>query len=62
MLKLMYTALIRASQTWRHVVISNFELKQIDELTCERDQEFKQRTASTVQSASRSGFSSIEKT
>jgi hypothetical protein len=31
-LKLMYAALIRASQTWRRVVISEFELKQIQEL------------------------------
>src|SRR5213592_4367385 len=43
-LKLMYAALIRASQTWRRVVISDFELKQIDELRDELDQEFKERT------------------
>ena len=30
-LKLIYAALIRASQTWRRIVISEFELKQIDE-------------------------------
>ena len=29
-LKLMYAALIRASETWRRVVISEFELKQLD--------------------------------
>jgi putative transposase len=52
-LKLMYAALIRASQTWRRIVISEFELKQIDELRSELDREFKERTASTVQSASR---------
>ena len=43
-LKLMYAALIRASQTWRRVVISEFELKQIDELRDELDKEFKERT------------------
>ena len=52
-LKLMYAALIRASQTWRRVVISEFELKQIDELRDELDQEFKERTTvSKVQRAS----------
>ena len=48
-LKLIYAALIRASQTWRRIVISEFELKQIDELRSELDREFKERTASTVQ-------------
>ena len=52
-LKLMYAALIRASQTWRRVVISEFELKQIDELRDELDKEFKERTTvSKVQRAS----------
>jgi len=46
-LKLIYAALIRASQTWRRIVISEFELKQIDELRSELDREFKERTAST---------------
>ena len=31
-LKLMYAALIRASETWRRVVISEFELKQLEQL------------------------------
>lgn len=35
-LKLMYAALIRASQKWRRVVVSEFELKQIDEFTSGR--------------------------
>lgn len=61
-LKLMYAALIRASQSWRQVVISEFELKQIDGIGRELDQEFKQRTASTVQSASRPRIYSREKT
>jgi hypothetical protein len=49
----MYASLIRAGQTWRKVVISEFELKQIDELQRDLDQEFKSRTASVVSSASR---------
>jgi len=51
-LKLMYAALIRASQKWRCVVISEFELKQIEELRNELDKDFKERTASAVKSAS----------
>jgi len=51
-LKLMYAALIRASQRWRRIVISEFELKHIDELRSELDRDFKERTASMVQSAS----------
>jgi len=43
-LKLMYAALIRASQTWRRVEISEFELKQIDELRDELDNDFKEPT------------------
>ncbi|MGH8223988.1 MAG: IS256 family transposase [Woeseiaceae bacterium] len=61
-LKLMYAALIRASQTWRNVVISEFELKQLDELRIEIDSEFKQRTAAVVSSASRPRIYSKEKT
>ena len=37
----MYAALIHASQTWRRVVISEFELKQIDDLRDELDKAFK---------------------
>ena len=44
-LKLMYASLIRAGQTWRKVVISEFELKQIDELQSTLDEEFKKRTS-----------------
>ena len=51
-LKLMYAALIRASQTWRQIVISEFELKQIEELRNELEKEFKERTASAVHNAS----------
>jgi transposase-like protein len=61
-LKLMYAALIRASQSWRRIVISEFELKQIEELRAEIDREFKERTASAVQSASRQRIYSKRRT
>jgi putative transposase len=50
-LKLMYAALIRASQTWKRIMISEFELKQIEELRKELEREFNERTT-IVQSAS----------
>jgi hypothetical protein len=49
---------MRASQTRRRVVISEFELQQIDEIGREFDQEFKQRTASAVSGVSRQKISS----
>ena len=58
----MYAALIRASQTWRRIVISEFELKQIEELKIDLDNEFKQRTASAVSSVSRPRIYSKERT
>lgn len=61
-LKLMYASLIRAGQTWRKVVIGEFELKQIDELQRDLDQEFKSRTASAVSSASRQRIYSRDRT
>ncbi len=61
-LKLMYASLIRASQSWRRVVISEFERHQIEEIRQELDEEFRQRTASTVTSASRQQLSSRNKT
>jgi putative transposase len=61
-LKLMYAALIRASQTWRRILISEFELKQIEELRIELDNAFKERTAPAVQLASRQRISSKQKT
>jgi hypothetical protein len=48
----MYAALIRASQTWKRIVISEFELKQIEELRSELAREFKERTTTIVPSAS----------
>lgn len=52
-LKLMYAALTRASLGWKRIVISEFELRQVEDLRVELDREFKERTASAVQSASR---------
>jgi putative transposase len=61
-LKLMYSALIRASQTWQRVAINDFELRQIDELRRELDDDFSQRTAPAVLPASRQRIYSKEKT
>ena len=62
-LKLMFAALARASQSWRRLVISEFELKQIEELKTELHTEFRQRTAPVASStAPRLHFSSNNKT
>ena len=62
-LKLMFAALARASQSWRRLVIGEFELKQIGELKTELQTEFRQRTAPIASStASRLHFSSNNKT
>jgi putative transposase len=61
-LKLMFAALIRASQSWRRVVISEFELKQLDELRHQLDTEFSQRSTPINQLASLRNFSSKKKT
>jgi hypothetical protein len=52
-LKLIYATLIRASQSWRCIVISDFELRQIEELRAELEQESQECTASAVEPASR---------
>jgi hypothetical protein len=59
-LKLMYSALIRASQSWQRIRITEFELKQIDEIRSELDNGFSQRTASAVHPASRQRIESEE--
>ena len=61
-LKLMYASLIRAGQTWRKVVIGEFELKQIEELQRTLDDDFKQRTATAVSAASRQRIYSRDRT
>jgi len=61
-LKLMFAALIRAAQTWRRIVISEFELKQIEELHPELDAEFNQRIEPVNKLASQRHLSSRNKT
>jgi putative transposase len=61
-LKLMFAALARASQSWRRLVISEFELKQIEELKIELHTGFQQRTAPASPTASRLHFSSNNRT
>jgi putative transposase len=61
-LKLMYAALLRASATWRRVVVSEFELRQLEELRTELDQGFKSRTAQAVHVASRQRIYSKDRT
>src|SRR5205807_4494125 len=52
-LKLMYAALIRASETWRRVVISEFELKQLAQLREHLNNRHAERTAPAVKRAGR---------
>jgi transposase-like protein len=61
-LKLMYASLIRAAQTWKRVVISDFELKQIEELRKELNAEFRQATEVAKTTASQRHLSSKERT
>jgi len=51
-LKLTFASLLRASAGWRRVVISEFELRQLEDLRNDLDQEFKQRTTASVPAAS----------
>jgi transposase-like protein len=46
-LKLMFAALVRASQSWRRVLISEFELKQLAELRQHLKTDFAKHTAQT---------------
>ena len=61
-LKLMYASLLRASASWRRVVLSEFELRQLEELRAELDQDFKSRTAQAVHVASRQRIYSKDRT
>lgn len=61
-LKLMYAALIRASQTWKRVVISQFELRQLEQPREHLNRIHAERTAPAVKSASRSRISSKGRT
>lgn len=61
-LKLMYAALIRASETWRRVVISEFELKQLAQLREHLERRHDERVAPIVKNAFRSRISSTQRT
>ena len=51
-LKLMYAALIRASESWRRLVISEFELRQLEQLRQELNRDHDARHAPVVNRAS----------
>lgn len=53
-LKLMYGSLIRASQTWRGVIITEFERRQLEALREELNAAFNKQHALPIQPASRS--------
>ena len=61
-MKLMYAALMRARQGWRNVIVTSFEVKQIQTLRDHLNDEFEQRHASPLKSASRSRIHSTNKT
>jgi transposase-like protein len=61
-LKLMYAALIRASDSWRRVVITEFELKQLTQLREHLERRHDERVAPIVKNASRSRISSNQRT
>lgn len=62
-LKLMYAALIRASDNWKKIVITEFELQQLEHLREHLNHRHAERTASVVKvPASRSRISSTLRT
>lgn len=61
-LKLMFAALIRASQSWRRVVISEFELKQLSELRLQLNADFAKQPSANPKPASLHHFSSKNRT
>jgi transposase-like protein len=61
-LKLMFASLLRASTGWRCVVISEFELRQLEDLRNDLEQEFKQRTSKSASPASRQRIYSTDRT
>ena len=52
-LKLLFVSLLRASARWRRLVISEFDLRQLEELRKGLDQELQQRTSKSASPASR---------
>jgi transposase-like protein len=61
-LKLMYAALIRGSERWKRIVITEFELRQLEQLRELLNERHVERTAPAVKSASRSQVSSKTRT
>jgi len=64
-LKLMYAALIRASEQWRRITISQFEGRQLQTIRQELDDAHRRRHAPAVKDTARkslSGFSSNQRT
>jgi transposase-like protein len=61
-LKLMYGALIRAAETWKRIVISEFELRQLECLREHLNRVHAERTAPVKLNASRSRISSNART
>ena len=58
-LKLMYAALIRASERWRGVRLTPFETRQLEAIRAELDEEHAKRTAPAVRSSEARSPSSI---
>ncbi|HEY0337051.1 MAG TPA: hypothetical protein VGC70_06875, partial [Burkholderiales bacterium] len=61
-MKLMYAALMRARQGWRNLIVTSFEVRQIQTLRDQLRNEFDQRHAPPVTSASRSRIHSTNGT
>ena len=61
-LKLLYAALLRASETWKRIVITEFELRQLEQLREHLNERHVERTAPVVNSASRPRISSKART
>ena len=61
-MKLMYAALMRGRQGWRNVIVTPFEVKQIETLREHLRNPFKQRHASPLKNASRSRIHSTHGT
>lgn len=61
-LKLMYAALIRASENWRKIKMTEFEKRQLKVLKEELDNSFATRTVAPTLTASQSHLSSKDRT
>lgn len=61
-MKLMFAALLRASQTWRGIPINEFERRQLEQLRAELNEQFEARHAPPRPSSSRSRISSSQET